>query len=124
MLPPAAPELSAWFHEFQRSCFRLETLQGYGGSGEDASITEFLAGATPQPHPGKREWMGLVRAAARDGRTMQRVHVVTEPLTDYVVDGPNWPGEYLPRSDRTEPRRGTPRCCTTQAETSRGALGR
>ncbi|MGH3903672.1 MAG: DUF6879 family protein [Pseudonocardiaceae bacterium] len=84
MLRPGASEFSAWFHQFQRSCFRLETLQRYGGSGEDDSIRTFLAGANPQPHPGKQDWMALVRAATRDRRTMQRVHAVTEPLTDYV----------------------------------------
>ncbi len=84
MLPPGAPEFSGWFRQFRRSCFRLETLQCYRGSGEDDSIRAFLAGQTPQPHPGKQEWMTLVGAAIRDGRTMQRVHVVTEPLTDYV----------------------------------------
>ncbi|MGH3983773.1 MAG: DUF6879 family protein [Pseudonocardiaceae bacterium] len=84
MLPPGAPDFSVWFRQFRRSCFRLETLQCYRGSGEDDSIQAFLAGRTPQPHPGKQEWMALVGAAVRDGRTMQRVHVVTEPLTDYV----------------------------------------
>lgn len=84
MLSPGAPEFSSWFRHFQRSCFRLETLQRYGASGEDDSIKTFLAGANPQPHPGKQEWMALVRAAAHERRTMQRVHVVTEPLTDYV----------------------------------------
>ncbi|MGH3899738.1 MAG: DUF6879 family protein [Pseudonocardiaceae bacterium] len=90
MLPPGAPEFSAWFRQFQRSCFRLETLQRYGASGEDDSIKAFLSGATPQPHPGKQEWMALVRAAVRDQRTMQRVHVVTEPLTDYVCFEVAW----------------------------------
>lgn len=84
LLPPKAPEFSSWFRRFKRSCFRLETLQHYGGSGEDESITAFLAGTTPAPHPGKREWMALVRVAVRDQRSMARVHVVTEPLTDYM----------------------------------------
>ncbi|MGH3976500.1 MAG: DUF6879 family protein, partial [Pseudonocardiaceae bacterium] len=43
MLSPGSPEFSAWFHRFQCSCFRLETLQRYGGSGEDDSIKSFLA---------------------------------------------------------------------------------
>jgi hypothetical protein len=84
MLTPGAPEFSSWFRRFQRSCFRLETLQRYGGSGEDDAIEAFLAGTTPPPHPGKQEWMALVRAAVREQRSMHRVHVVTEPLTDYV----------------------------------------
>ncbi|MGH3941158.1 MAG: DUF6879 family protein [Pseudonocardiaceae bacterium] len=94
MLAPGAAEFSAWFGQFQRSCFRLETLQRYGGSGEEDSIRTFLAGATPQPHPGKQEWMALIRAATHDRRTMQRVHVVTEPCTDYVRFEVAWSYAY------------------------------
>lgn len=93
-MPPGAPEFSAWFARFRVSCFRLETLQCYLGSGEDDSIGAFAAGQTPQPHPGKREWMALVGAAVRDGRTMQRVHVVTEPITDYVRFEVAWSYAY------------------------------
>jgi len=94
MLPPGAPEFSAWFRRFRRSCFRLETLQCYRGSGEDDSIRAFLAGRIPQPHPGKREWMTLVGAAIRGGRTIQRVHVVTEPITDYLCFELAWSYAY------------------------------
>lgn len=38
--------------------------------------------------------MALVRAATRDGRTMQRVHVVTEPLTDYMRFEVAWSYAY------------------------------
>ncbi len=94
MPPPGAPEFSAWFRRFQRSCFRLETLQHYGGSGEDDSIMAFLAGESPSPHPGKLEWMALVRAAVTAGRTMQRVHVVVEPLSEYMVFEVAWSYAY------------------------------
>jgi hypothetical protein len=94
MLTPGAPEFSAWFRRFRRSCFRLETLQRYGASGEDDSIAAFLAGHTPHPHPGKREWMALVAAAVNEGRTMQRVHVVTQPLSSYVHFEVAWSYAY------------------------------
>lgn len=94
MLPPGAPEFSAWFSQFRRSCFRIETLQCYGGSGETDSIETFLAGDTPAPHPGKREWMQLVSAAVRAGKVMQRVHVVTEPVTDYMTFELAWSYAY------------------------------
>lgn len=94
MLPPGAPEFSAWFHRFQRSCFRLETLQRYGGSGEGDSIREFLAGGNPRPHPSKQEWMKLVRAAIDAGRSMQRVHVVVEPLSEYTSFEVVWSYAY------------------------------
>lgn len=51
MLPPGDPEFSAWFNQFHRSCFRLETLQRYQGSGENDSIRAFLAGHNLPPHP-------------------------------------------------------------------------
>jgi hypothetical protein len=94
MLAPGDPEFSAWFNQFRHSCFRLETLQSYGSSGEDDSLATFLAGQDPQPHPGKREWMKLVSTAARDCRVMQRVHVVTEPVTDYVQFEVAWSYAY------------------------------
>lgn len=64
--------------------FRLETLQSYGNSGEDPALAAFLAG---QPHlitPAKRAWTALVRERTAAGCVMQRVHVVTEPITDYL----------------------------------------
>jgi hypothetical protein len=67
------------------SVFRLETLQEYRGSGEDAWISAFNDGDPgPPPDPAQDDWEALVRAHRRAGRLMQRVHVVTEPLTDYM----------------------------------------
>lgn len=94
MLAPGAPEFSAWFTQFRRSCFRLETLQHYGASGEDDSIRVFAAGGDPAPHRGKRDWMKLVDAAVRDGRVVQRVHVVREPVTPYVMFEVAWSYAY------------------------------
>ncbi len=64
------------------------------GSGEDDSLRAFLAGVSPEPHPGQREWRELGGAAVRAGRTMQRVHVVTEPVTDYVRFEVGWSYAY------------------------------
>lgn len=83
-LPPYAPEFSSWFTRFERNCFRLETLESYGGSGEDASLAAFLAGEYPPPDDERQDWTRLVRSAAGRGGLMQRVHVVTEPLSPYL----------------------------------------
>ncbi len=65
--PAAEPvdlaELQAQFETFSYSAFRLETLQSYAGTGRDD------------------QWIALLRANRRWGKTHQRVHVVTEPLT-------------------------------------------
>ncbi len=88
-MPTRPPTTSATgfddhFEQARTSIFRLETLQNYGNSGEDPALAAFLAG---QPHlitPAKRAWTALVHDRTAAGCVMQRVHVVTEPITDYL----------------------------------------
>lgn len=61
--PVAITELQAQFETFAYSAFRLEQLQHYAGTGRDD------------------QWIALLKANRRWGKTHQRVHVVTEPLT-------------------------------------------
>lgn len=78
-------EFDARFWQFQSSVFRLETLQQYRGSGEDEAIAAFEAGrAAPPDDPVQAEWEESIRASLRAGRVMQRVHVVVEPVSDYM----------------------------------------
>ncbi len=85
LIPAGAAEFEACFTRFRHSVFRLETLQCYGNSGEDTEIAAFRRGER-QPPPDRLRcwWRELLRAAVREGRMMQRVHVVTEPLTEYL----------------------------------------
>jgi len=53
----------AQFETFSFSAFRLETLQHYAGTTRDD------------------QWVALLRRSRRWGKTHQRVHVITEPLT-------------------------------------------
>ena len=101
--PVDLPALQAQFETFSFSAFRVETLQTYAGTGRDD------------------QWVSLLKANRRWGKTHQRVHVVIEPLTSAmqeeltagyepnvgagediriipVESGEPWPGE-LPRED-------------------------
>ncbi|MFZ0119204.1 MAG: DUF6879 family protein [Pseudonocardiaceae bacterium] len=85
-----SPSFDDYFELARTDIFRLETLQTYGNSGEDAALAAFEAG---EPHlitPGKREWIALVTERTAAGCTMHRVHVVTEPITDYLRFELNW----------------------------------
>ena len=62
-VPAGLPELQAQFETFSYSAFRLETLQSYAGTGRD------------------EQWISLLKRSRRWGKTHQRVHVITEPLT-------------------------------------------
>jgi hypothetical protein len=67
LYPDAEPvdlaHLMRQFETFAYSAFRLEALQDYAGTGRDD------------------EWVTLLKTGQRWGKTFQRVHVITEPLT-------------------------------------------
>jgi hypothetical protein len=71
----------AAFESARHSVFRLETLQYYAG---DPNFDRFMTGGTWEDTDSKRHWVDLVRRRSRDGVVMRRVHVVTEPWSDYV----------------------------------------
>lgn len=97
LLPPGDSELLSWFRRFRYSVFRLETLQSYAGSGEDDAILAFHRGdPQPAPDPPEEEWSAMLRANRDAGRLQQRVHVVTEPPSDYLQYELTW--EYGPHA--------------------------
>lgn len=64
---------------FDFSVFRLEVLDYY----ESESFRRVQAGEAPDPAV-RESWDALVAEARRSGKVMSRVHIVSEPLTDYV----------------------------------------
>ena len=116
----APADFWAPFQTFSYSVFRLETLQSYAGSGEDADLAAFAAGGPRPQDPGRIRWSDMLTANHRAGKVQQRVHVVAEPPIAYMryeltwQYGPNaaageeigiipvalgeWPDD-LPRSD-------------------------
>ncbi len=84
LIPPGVPEFRALFDRFEHSVFRLETLQTYQGSRERDLLAEFLAGRSRPVDQTKADWVSMIAANVRVGKAVQRVHVVREPLTDYL----------------------------------------
>jgi hypothetical protein len=68
---------------FRRSAFRLELLDRYVAANEAEPLRRFHSGE-PQDPAWREPWKQYVRAALRDGKQMARVHVVREPLSDYL----------------------------------------
>jgi hypothetical protein len=84
-------EFQRLFSSYKSSAFRLETLQTYAVSYEDKPFQDFLAGKkryTDSEHIG---WVNLIRANIMAGKTMSRVHLIQEPLTDYLKFEILWP---------------------------------
>ena len=84
VVPPDSVDWPGLFGRFEHTCFRLETLQRYEEPGEADAVQSFLARQEPVIYPDKAAWLAVVRASVAAGKVLQRVHVVSEPLTDYL----------------------------------------
>ena len=98
-----SPEFDALFASFKHTAYRLETLQAYDVSYEIEPYRAFLAG---QPRPrdeSKNAWTAMLRDARDSGKIVQRVHLVNEPLTDYLRYELQW--SYPPNVEAGEDTR-------------------
>lgn len=77
-------EFNRLFTGFEHTAYRLETLQCYDVSYEEDSYVAFLAGHPMPSDAAKDEWTAMVKDAVDGGKSFRRVHVVSEPLTDYL----------------------------------------
>lgn len=83
------------FLDFQYTAYRLEALQRYDVTYEQDEFGRFLSGETRGTFPGISEWIeGTVAKAVENGKHMHRVHVVEEPLSDYVRFECAWSYEH------------------------------
>lgn len=76
------PEWLALFENVQESWFRLETLQTYTVDYERDEYEQFLTSGRLDRELG--DWQRMIERHTRAGRSLRRVHVVQEPLTDYL----------------------------------------
>jgi hypothetical protein len=77
-------DLAALLQNFRRSAFRLETLEHYIVPQEAEWFEQWRrTGRLPELTPNNDSWLRMVHDHTRAGRVMQRVRVVSTPLTDY-----------------------------------------
>ena len=81
---PAA-NLSELVANFQRSAFRLETLPQYLVDAEAERFAAFRDGR-PLPERSERtnQWLRRIAAMTQAGQRWYRVHILSQPLTDYL----------------------------------------
>ena len=73
-------EFNRFFDDCRYTAFRLETLQVYDVGYEEEAFRRFLASGEVITTDSHDEWARIVGS----GRRFSRVHVVVEPLTDYL----------------------------------------
>jgi hypothetical protein len=72
------------FDHFECEAFRLETLDHYVAENEREPLERFRSGL-PQDPVWREPWMTKVAQIRGRGAAIGRVHVVSEPLSEYVV---------------------------------------
>lgn len=90
----ADTELAGLFDTFTRTAFRLELLAAYNPVSEADRLAAYLAGKARPASPEREHWYAMLAAARAAGRTVQRVHVVASPLTDYLRYECEWGYAY------------------------------
>lgn len=69
---------------FKREAWRLETLPVYRVPSEDGDIRDFLAGQRLNPENYSSGYTEGLRKIKAEGKSKGRVHIVRQPLTDYL----------------------------------------
>ncbi len=67
---------------FAREAVHLETRDAYGTEVELPRLAKWAAGE-PEDHEWLQDWCATLRGHRQAGRSVQRVRVVSEPLSDY-----------------------------------------
>lgn len=76
-----------FFASFARSAWRLETLPAYGTAKTDPAFAAYLNLGHLSPleeRPRAQAWLAAVRRATAEGKRIGRVHVLSQPLSDYL----------------------------------------
>lgn len=76
------------FTDFQHNAWKLEVRDRYNVAEETETIRRFLRTGElgrGEDHARTSSWHRNVTATAREGKTWQRVRVVSEPLSDYIT---------------------------------------
>jgi hypothetical protein len=77
-------DLPSWLTSFRQRAFRLETRDHYDVPQEADWFQAFLRNeGIPDLTPENDSWLRMVSGHCRTGKRMQRVHIVSQPLTDY-----------------------------------------
>lgn len=86
-MPLTRDEFQRLFVTFEHTAFRLEVRDFYNIAGEADDFQRFLNGEHLDKRAeaeARRPWLDKMRAATAAGKRVERVRVVTEPLSDYL----------------------------------------
>lgn len=72
-----------YFNSFKKNAFRVEILQSYDVSEEQDAYDYFLINKE-LPEWSQDEWLNIIKQAKTRWATMQRVHLIQFPISQYL----------------------------------------
>ena len=72
-----------YFNSFKKNAFRVEILQSYDVSEEQDAYDYFLLNRK-LPEWSQDEWLNIIKQAKARWATMQRVHLIQFPISQYL----------------------------------------
>ncbi len=79
------PDLGEWISSrHQRDLLRVQTRAVYNVASDADDYRRYLSGAPSATAPAKTGWLTRLATEAADGKIRRNVHIVDEPLTDYL----------------------------------------
>jgi hypothetical protein len=79
----SSAERNQLFEQFAQDAFHLELRDDYSVPDEDGPYASWLRGEAVD-NSYMEPWLRMVRRVTREGKTVRRVRVVTEPHTPYI----------------------------------------
>ena len=77
-------ELGAYLFEDMHDLLRIETLDWYDSAADDPHYRRWLDTGRVEMNDTWRAWLDRIQRDTAAGITWRRVHIITEPLTDYL----------------------------------------
>jgi len=82
---PAGEPFAALFDTYERTAVRLEIKDRYAASPAEIEAARKFREGEPDDRAWHKPWLDAVRRRKAQGKTMQRVRVVTLPLSQYAT---------------------------------------
>jgi hypothetical protein len=91
--PASAEERVSLFNEFNSSAFRLENLDIYAVESERSEYAAYLLGDATKKTCNTK-WADYVRGHCKEGKHLERIHIIPRVLTDYLKYEIDWGYRY------------------------------
>jgi hypothetical protein len=84
-------DLGAWIgSRHKQDLLRVQTLARYTVASDGEDFVRYLRGEAEPIAPQKQAWLDRLASSAKEGRTRRNVHIVEQPLSDYLCYQFEW----------------------------------